>query len=164
MLLEGRFTSAFAGDESPLLAEEDASGEAGDGAGQAAGSEEENASTPTVTGVIERSPGSARLVVIGSNDFTEDTALQFAGAGQGRQVTGQLDFVANLAEWSLDDSGLMQIRSGSQFNRTLPTLSEGQQRGYEYSTYAAALVLLAVLIVIQRWRRRQRLQQLTQWA
>jgi len=159
--LTGQFRSHFAGQDSPLLeAETESTEEGGEGA-----EDTESADTqPTIGTVIERSPESARLIVVGSNDFAEDTALQMAGAAQGTQLTGEIDFLTNLAEWSLDDSGLMSIRSGGEYNRTLPAMSEDSQRVYEYATYGAALVLLAALIIIQRWRRRQRLQQLTQWA
>lgn len=159
--LTGQFRSHFAGQDSPLL---DADTETDEASAEDTEAAESADTQPTIGTVIERSPESARLVVIGSNDFAEDTALQMAGAAQGTQLTGEIDFLTNLAEWSLDDSGLMSIRSGGEYNRTLPAMSEDSQRAYEYATYGAALVLLAALIVIQRWRRRQRLQQLTQWA
>lgn len=145
--LSGRFDSAFADQTSPLLAQEDAA----DSDDLALGS------------VIQRSSEAARLIVIGSNDFATDTTLQLASAVSGADDSGQLPLLANLLEWSLDDSGLMDIRSGNRFNRTLPSLTPGGQRLLEYGTYAAVLVCLLMVIAVQRWRRRQRLQQLAQW-
>ncbi|MFG1498345.1 Gldg family protein [Saccharospirillum sp. HFRX-1] len=150
LALSGRFDSAFAGQPSPLLDDPVSDADA-------------DSETPVVGSVINRSAESARLIVIGSNDFATDTTLQLASAVSGADDSGQLPLLANLAEWSLDDSGLMSIRSGNRFNRTLPSLTPSAQHWLEYGTYAAVLLCLLVLIAVQRWRRRQRLQHLAQW-
>lgn len=130
----GRFDSYFAGKASPLLAqadEENAQDSAGD--------------TTTVSGVIERSPESARIILFSSNDFLTDQLLQMAGAAGGGEYLNSLQLLANTVDWSLEDAGLLSIRSRGNFNRTLPTLEHSTQLFWEYLNYG--LALLALLIV-----------------
>ena len=130
----GRFDSYFAGKASPLLAQADEEN-AQDGAGD----------TTTVSGVIERSPESARIILFSSNDFLTDQLLQMAGAAGGGEYLNSLQLLANTVDWSLEDAGLLSIRSRGNFNRTLPTLEHSTQLFWEYLNYG--LALLALLIV-----------------
>ena len=130
----GRFDSYFAGKSSPLLAQADEEN-AQDGAGD----------TTTVSGVIERSPESARIILFSSNDFLTDQLLQMAGAAGGGEYLNSLQLLANTVDWSLEDAGLLSIRSRGNFNRTLPTLEHSTQLFWEYLNYG--LALLALLIV-----------------
>ncbi|MGM8228794.1 Gldg family protein [Cellvibrio sp. ARAG 10.3] len=130
----GRFDSYFAGKASPLLAQADEENTQ-DGAGD----------TTTVSGVIERSPESARIILFSSNDFLTDQLLQMAGAAGGGEYLNSLQLLANTVDWSLEDAGLLSIRSRGNFNRTLPTLEHSTQLFWEYLNYG--LALLALLIV-----------------
>jgi ABC-2 type transport system permease protein len=130
----GRFDSYFAGKASPLLAQADEEN-AQDGAGD----------TTTVSGVIERSSESARIILFSSNDFLTDQLLQMAGAAGGGEYLNSLQLLANTVDWSLEDAGLLSIRSRGNFNRTLPTLEHSTQLFWEYLNYG--LALLALLIV-----------------
>ena len=130
----GRFDSYFAGKASPLLAQADEEN-AQDGASD----------TTTVSGVIERSPESARIILFSSNDFLTDQLLQMAGAAGGGEYLNSLQLLANTVDWSLEDAGLLSIRSRGNFNRTLPTLEHSTQLFWEYLNYG--LALLALLIV-----------------
>ena len=103
--------------------------------------------------VIDHSPNSARLVVYASNDFVSDRVLEMVG-GQRRGNTNGLVLLANTLNWSVDDSGLMSIRSRSHFNRTLPPMEQDQQQFWEYLNYALSILLLAVIGGGQFWRRR----------
>ena len=47
-------------------------------------------------------------------------------------------------DWSLEDAGLLSIRSRGNFNRTLPTLEHGTQLFWEYLNYGLALLAGAV--------------------
>ena len=134
---------------SPLLA---ASAAAEDGA--APGSQEELA----VGGVIERSAESARLIVFTSNDFLTDQVLGTMGSMGGGQYLAPLELIANALDWSLEDSGLLGIRSNAHFNRTLPPLERESQMFWEYSNYALAIILLLMLALWQRHRRKRRHQ------
>ena len=159
VMLEGRFESFF--DESPLiedaveveeaLEEEDAASEDDDEA-----ADEDDADTlGTVTAVIERSPESARLIVLGSASFLADQTVRMIGSADGTIYTGSLELMANIVDWAVEDQSLLGIRGRGHFNRTLDPMSEDQQRVWEYANYALALAGLAVVFGIS-WRRRIR--------
>lgn len=157
--VKGRFESFFKGKDSPLL-----SAETVDEATDAP--QEENAETaadlategetdapaePTVvSSVIERSSDSARIILLASNSFATDTSIDLASQGQGTLYTAPLELMQNVVDWSLDDQGLMAIRSRAQFARTLVPMSHGAQLFWEYLNY---LLALAGLVVVWWWRR-----------
>ena len=153
---KGRFESYFKDKESPLLPE------------NSDGEEEDNEKTgdasalgeSTVYGsVIQSSSDSACLVVIGSNNFAEDMVLSIASQGMGSEYTGPVDFLQNLVDWSLDDSGLLSIRSRAQLARTLEPMKDSQRRSWEYGNYAAALAgLINVWMIRMILKRRKRAQ------
>ena len=149
--LEGRFDSWFRDKESPLarpVGEEPAEGEEKpDGAGGDAGSEEE----ARVSGVIDRSPESARLVVVASNGFGSDASLEIASQGMGTLYTQPLAFLQNAIDWSLEDRDLLSLRGRTQLARTLDPLPEETQRLWEYLNYGLALL---GLVAVWLWRRR----------
>ena len=135
VITTGRFDSYFAGKSSPLLAQ----------ASEENTEANETDAATTVSGVIERSPESARIILFSSNDFLTDQLLQMAGATGGGEYLNSLQLFANTVDWSLEDAGLLSIRSRGNFNRTLPTLEHGTQLFWEYLNYG--LALLALLIV-----------------
>ena len=160
VMVEGRFQSFF--EDSPLKEEpaeddaEDAIAEADEGAD--AVDEEDEDTLGTVTTVIDKSPESARLIVLGSASFLADQTVRMIGSADGTVYTGSLQLMANIVDWSVEDQSLLGIRSRGQFNRTLPPLAENQQRVWEYANYAAALVGLAVVYGVSRRRRQARRQ------
>lgn len=135
--LEGRFESFYKDKDSPLAAAETDAGE---------NAEEQT----TVTGVISRSPESARLVVIASNTFASDAVIGLASEGMGTFYTKPVEFLQNAVDWSLEDRGLLALRGRAQFARTLAPLSAGDQMAWEYLNYALALAGLAA---VWGWRR-----------
>ncbi|MGQ9426545.1 Gldg family protein [Gilvimarinus sp. F26214L] len=159
--VEGRFDSYYKGKESPLAAVEpaesngedaDAEGAAGNAEGDgivesAADSEAESA----ITGIIERSPESARLLVIASNAFGSDAAISLASQGLNTLYLQPLAFIQNAVDYALEDQDLLALRGRTQLARTLDPVSEGEQRLWEYLNYALALAGLAV---VWGWRRR----------
>jgi len=158
LLMEGRFTSAFAGRPSPLL--EPSESEAADETSmEAATLDEEDPESSSaadelgvVTSVIERSPESARLFVFGSNDFLADQILQVIGSAEGTIYTNSLQLMANAADYALEDRSLLDIRSRGHFNRTLPPMDEAQQAGVEALNYGLALGGIALVFL---WHRRR---------
>lgn len=148
VVVSGQFSSAFAGKESPLQ-------------GSTGPAEETDPATaapsPAVNSVIGKSADSARLILIASNDFLNDQILQLLGTAAQGQYENSLQFMANAVDWSLDDSGLLGIRSRGNFNRTLPPLEQGAQMFWEYFNYALAACALALVAVVERRRRRARL-------
>ncbi len=146
--VEGRFDSFFKGKESPLA--RPAATPKGD---QAKAGTKAPAASPTVTSVIERSPDSARIILVASNTFATDTVLDLASEGMGTRYTRPLEFLQNAIDWSLEDRGLLAIRSRAQFARTLRPMSSGNEMFWEYLNYALAL---AGLLLVWLWRRRVR--------
>jgi ABC-2 type transport system permease protein len=171
VMLEGRFTSAFAGERSPLLAavesdvgvDEDRETDID----AATLDEAEPVSTEdrlgVVSSVIERSPESARLIVVGSNDFLADQVLRVIGSAEGTIYGNSLNLVANMADWAVEDSSLLDIRARGRFNRTLPPLETTQQAGMEALNYAAALIGVALVFGWHRRRVRRDQRTYRQW-
>jgi ABC-2 type transport system permease protein len=146
--VEGRFDSFFKGKESPLA--KTATAPPGEKDNKDA---KPAAAAPAVTSVIERSPESARIILVASNTFATDTVLDLASEGMGTRYTAPLEFLQNAIDWSLEDRGLLAIRSRAQFARTLEPMSSTDQLFWEYLNYALALGGLALVWV---WRRRVR--------
>jgi ABC-2 type transport system permease protein len=138
VMLEGRFDSAFKGQRSPLLA---------DGS--------HGTKTFTLTGVIDRSPGSARLIVVGSPALFSDQVITLLGEAQGTRYLKPVEFAQNMVDWSLQDQGLLAIRSRDHFARTLEPLSRGAKQFWEYLNYALALFGLGLVYLLSHWHRRR---------
>ena len=148
-IVSGRFDSWFSGKDSPLLAEQPE----GEDADVDESAEAETEDEMNVGSVIERSPESARLVVLASNDFLTDQILRTISSMSGSQYLGPLDLIANTIDWSLEDSGLLSIRSNAHFNRTLPPLDKDEQLFWEYLNYGLAI---GALLLVAAWQRRRR--------
>ena len=146
---QGRFSSYFAGQESPLLANTE---EIATDAGDDAADEQEN----IISSVIEHSPESARIILFASNDFLNDRVMQLAGANTGSQYLNGLQLMANAVDWSLEEQGLLNIRSRGHFNRTLPPMEQDEQLYWESGNYVMAVVILIGLALFMRHRRQQK--------
>ena len=151
---EGRFDSYFADKDSPLLNDSPVDEVAANDENPEAIDFDE---AITVSGVINRSPSSARLFVIASNDFWRDQVLQLASGLDQNQYLNSLQFAANAIDWSLEDSGLLSIRSRGHFNRTLPPMETAQQAYWEYSNYGLAALALLFVAGIERLQRRRKM-------
>jgi len=141
VLIEGVFNSPF-----DTVPEPDAS----------AAEDEGPAQESPATALIRKSPESARLIVVASNDFASDQVLSGVIAASGTQYFGPLEFFLNAVDWSLEDASLMSIRSRAHFNRTLPPLPQSTQARIEYGNYAVALFGLALLFGAWRFLRLRR--------
>jgi len=158
--VEGRFDSYFKGKDSPLAAQPadkaaaDATADASpsDAANDAARKAAEDAKTP-ITSVIERSPESARIILVSSNTFADDAVLNLASQGLGTIYTKPVEFLQNAIDWSLEDRGLLSIRGRAQFARTLMPMQENTQLFWEYLNYGLALLGLVVVWLWRRWVR-----------
>ena len=173
VLVEGRFTSFYT--ESPLYEEAleaaqlDAAADAEDAEGEAAleeGAETDDVdltepvdSLGTVASVISQSPESSRLIVVGSSSFVADSALGMLASSRGQRYTNSTQLVANIADWTVEDTALMTIRGRGHFTRTLPSLTNINKQVWEYVNYTLALILIAATFgfnVVVRTRRRRR--------
>ncbi|HEB63883.1 MAG TPA: ABC transporter permease [Gammaproteobacteria bacterium] len=141
--VEGQFESYFKGQPSPLLGSDD--------------SNEEESSEPVVVGsVIEKSPESARIILFSSSTFVTDEMLDLAMNTTRTPYVNTIQLMENAIDWSLEDRGLLSIRSRGHFARILDPIEKDKQVYWEYLNYAAALVGLLVVYLLY-WRSRRRL-------
>jgi ABC-2 type transport system permease protein len=167
--IEGAFGSYFANKDNPLLAaaakdkgkddDKDASTPKEDESKKDDASKEKS----VIAGIIDKSPDSARLFLFSSNDFLSDQTLAMIGSAEGTVYGNSLQLIANAVDWSLEDRGLLAIRSRGHFNRTLPPLSETERETLEYGNYAVALLVLLVIYGIHRSRQKSRRARYQQW-
>ncbi|MGO9544051.1 MAG: Gldg family protein [Rhodomicrobium sp.] len=153
-MVEGQFQSYFAGKPSPLAKDakpEDPKDKAAPGVSKP----KKDAERPSITGVIERSPESARIILIGSGSFLSDDILSLLSQADRTQYLAPLSFAQNLVDWSLEDRGLLSLRArGGLFSRTLEPVKAGSQPIWEYLNYALALFGLGLVYLVRRHLRR----------
>ena len=156
VMVEGRFESFF--ETSPLAADESEPSTDLDDVAEGEDAEEaEDADTlGTVTSVIDKSPESARLVVIGSASFIADQTVRMIGSADGMIYANSNQLMANIVDWAVEDRSLLGIRARGHFNRTLEPMEADQQRVWEYVNYALALAGLALVFGLSRQRRLSR--------
>ena len=146
-IVTGRFESFFKDKNSPLLTEQ-------------AGAKSPDDETPeVVTSIIEKSPESARIIILASNEFLTDQNLQLAASAGGTEYLNSLQLIENAVDWSLEDSGLLSIRSRSHFSRTLHPINKQLQALWEYGNYAMSLLGLLIVWLTYRFYRRKTRQQ-----
>lgn len=153
--IKGRFDSWFKDKPSPLLEKKDDK-KAKDTTAKKA---DKGAAKPVAGSVITRSSDSARLVLISANDFARDMVVSLTSEGMGTQYTRQLEMIQNAVDWSLQDEGLLAIRSRASFARTLMPMRHGAQLFWEYLNYALALLGLGVVWLWQRLLHRRKAAQ-----
>ena len=139
VMVEGQFESMFKDKPSPLLPPAPAVAPQ---------------PKPGIDRVIQHSPESARLIVLGSSAMLSDQAIRLIGETFGTAYDKPTELVQNLVEWSLEDQGLLGIRGREHFARTLAPLSRQAQAFWEYLNYAAALGGLVLIWLVNRRRRR----------
>jgi ABC-2 type transport system permease protein len=139
--VRGSFESLYKGKPSPLQTSQPMTGTA--------------TTTNTVSsGVLETSPESARLVVIGSGEFLDDPILSLSrNLTQDRDLLS-LQFVQNAVDWCVEDQDLLSIRSRGTYAHLLKPLTPSQQSLWEGVNYAVALSALIALGVVWNTRRR----------
>lgn len=173
VLAQGKFTSYFADKESPLFDVKDAGGEAlatdesaDDSSAKTTGEEVTSNSELAkfdVNSVIKLAPDSARIILFSANDLVQDQVLQLIGGISQANYLNSLQLLVNSIDWSLEDRGLMSIRSRGNFNRTLPPMDHNEQLFWEYSNYGFAFVMLAGIAYWERQRRRRKHRYYLTW-
>lgn len=148
-VVKGRFDSFFAGKESPLLKIADAEDDA------ETAEEEASEQQEIISSVIEKSSESASIILIGSNGFAEDRSMNMSGGSSGMGEAAPAQFLVNAAEWSLEDTGLLSIRSRGHFNRTLPPMDDGEKQAWETLNYVLAFLGLLVVFFVRTWLKRR---------
>ena len=157
-VVEGVFRSYYADKESPLLAGEDGEAESGEAESPPEGGEAEGAADggddPVVTGMIEKSPESARIILVGSNEAFTDQTLQLSRAAANDRFVNSLQFLENAVDWALEDRALLSIRSRAHFARTLVPMTREQKAFWEYLNYGLVLLGLLLIYVAHRYHLR----------
>jgi ABC-2 type transport system permease protein len=109
---------------------------------------------PTGVGTLERSPETARLVVIGSAEFLNDVVFDLSATLSRDRYLNSLQFAQNCVDWSVEDLDLLNIRSRGTTSRLLIPLTESQQSFWEALNYIIALLALVGIGVLWHLRRR----------
>ncbi len=157
--IEGRFQSPFAGKSSPLLAKETHDETTSKEADQDTSEETPKApkQTPSlVSGVVESSPASARLILIGSSSFLTDAAISLASEATQSRYLKPVELIQNAIDWSLEDRGLLTLRGRGQFSRILAPISQQGRLFWESLNDLLALGGLALVYWLYRRLRARR--------
>ncbi len=145
VVVEGSFDSFFKG--KPL---------AFDTASQTdpSGTTDATATTTTPAALVESSPDTARLIVVGSSEFLNDNVFQLSSSFDSENYKSTLQFIQNTVDWATEDTDLLSIRARGASARVIDTLSDSQQTKWEVLNYAVALIGLIVLGGVWQWRKR----------
>ena len=104
--------------------------------------------------MIDRSPESARLILLSSNALFTDNAEELLSEGLGTRYRKAAELAQNLIDWSLEDQGLLAIRSRGHFARTLEPMQRSTEMFWEYLNYGLAIAGLVLVWLLNRRRRR----------
>ena len=139
--IEGTFESYFKGKSAPAVE----SGTATEGTDTTAQSD---------MMVIEQSPDTARLVVIGSAGFIDDFALDLSARLTQDYYLNNLQFIQNTVDWAVEDEDLLGIRSRGTTTRILNSLTDQQRTNWEVTSFVMEFILLAIVFVYWQLRKR----------
>jgi ABC-2 type transport system permease protein len=148
--VQGGFESYFKDKPSPFESESEASEEEGSTQTELGPPD----TVPPSVGTIEVSPESARLVVIGSGEFLNDTVFDISAALTLDRYLNSLAFMQNAVDWSVEDLDLLSIRARGSAIRVLVPLTDEQQSFWEGLNYVLALLALVGIGLVWRWRQR----------
>ncbi len=152
--LQGKFTSHFAGKDSPLATAQSTPAE---------GEENAAAKPQPINSVLKHSSENARLIVFASTDMFSDQVVQMLGGVYGGNYLNSLQLVVNATDWALEDQGLLSIRARGHFNRTLTPMEAGEQQIWEYVNYGLVLLGLFILWLVLHYVNRARDARYQQW-
>jgi len=105
--------------------------------------------------IIKKSSESARLVVVGSSEFVNDTVISISQTMSQDRFLNSLGFLQNLIDWSVEDEELLMIRSRGTHARLLLPISRQEQTFWEWLNYAVAIVALLIVSLYGGLRRRK---------
>ncbi|MEZ4752802.1 MAG: Gldg family protein [Bdellovibrionota bacterium] len=131
-IIEGEFKSFFAGKEIPMLnqAKDDAKPD-----------EDKEKVKKIVTGIVNKSPDSSRLVIFASNEFVEDQVIRLGAMKQSADYLAPIMLFENTIDWSLADRELLAIRTRNAGAKILEVSEPNDQLLWELGNYLAALLL-----------------------
>ncbi|PIE59330.1 MAG: ABC transporter permease [Desulfobulbus propionicus] len=156
-VVQGNFSSFFAGKPSPLLKKEEKKEDDGHPKPPEA-NEDEPRKEQVIARQLDKSPDSARLVLFGSESFVCDTVLNIGSSVMRTSYLSPAQMIANTVDWSLEDSALLSLRGRSHFSRTLLPMSRQGQLFWEYFNYGLALLGLVCIWFLSRMMKRRAAQ------
>ena len=152
IMLEGSFSSYFADKQNPLLTDD---AELSVDETESAEATDEETETPVFSSTVERSPSSARLFVYASSSFLSDDALSLVSGVDRSDYVAPLILVENTVDWSLEDRGLLDIRSRQgRFARSLEPIADSARTFWETLNYGLAFAGLIGVFFAHRVMRR----------
>jgi len=104
--------------------------------------------------VIESSPETARLVVIGSAEFLDDKIFELSSSITPDRYLNSLQFMQNAVSWCTEDLDLLSIRSSGTPAHLLLPMTESQQSFWEVANYVVAVLALVAIGVVGNVLRR----------
>ncbi len=139
--VQGVFDSYFAGRPDPRQAEAKVAEPGQDE--ETPAKDQDKDKTPLLKDpLVTSSPDSARLVVVGSSEFINDTVLGISRSTGQDRFMNSLEFLQNLVDWSVADEDLLAIRSRGTHARLLVPLTPAAQAFWEWLNYGLALLAL----------------------
>ena len=152
VMAEGQFKSFFAGKPSPLAKDAKPEEPKKDG-DEKAHAMSKPAEKATITGVIERSPESARIILIGSGTFLSDDILSLISQVDRTNILRRSASrrTWSTGRWRIAVCLLSALAAAS--SKTLEPVKAGRQVIWEYFNYALALAGLALVYFVRRHLR-----------
>ncbi len=105
-------------------------------------------------GMVETSPDTSRLVVLGSVEFVDDAVLQLSQSLSADRYLQNLQLVQNAVDWAAEDEDLLGIRSRGTYARLLNEMDPGQESIWEMVNYGLVILALVIVGVLSFTRRR----------
>src|SRR5512139_95867 len=135
--VQGVFDSYFKGKPSPLLqADQPAANQPG------AAPSATSTPAPLTSSLLESSPDTARLVVLGSGEFVDDVVLQLSSRLTQDRYLNNLQLMQNAVDWSVADLDLLSIRSRGTTSHVLKPMDQREESTWEVVNYAIALAIV----------------------
>ena len=76
------------------------------------------------------------------------------GSAEQTAYVNSVQMMANAVDWSLEDQGLLSIRSRGHFNRTLPPMVKDTHVFWEYLNYVlSGLVIIGIALGVRAKRK-----------
>lgn len=147
VIIEGQFNSFYADKQSPFLVEAVVKKDEPPGKNKTGDNGKKD---EVISGVINRSPENARIILFSSNEFIEDETVSMITSARGTSYLNSFQLLANAIDWSLEDRGLLTIRSRGNFNQTIPPMEKNEQMMWEYINYAIAILGIVIIVLARR--------------
>jgi ABC-2 type transport system permease protein len=149
VLVEGSFSSYFNGRPSPF-----ATPQVLTPTGPQPTPAQQPSNLTAESGFLSKSPDTARLIVVGSSEFLNDTIFNLSRQLGTDQSASSIQLIQNTVEWFVEDAALSTIRAKGAQTRLLSPISDVEKSRWEAGNYIFALLSLIGLGVVWQLRKR----------